>query len=136
VSARARKPAATEVPCNGCTLCCQREILPLHPEHGDKVSDYQVQRMAGRWVLAHKPNGDCIYLDRDKGCTIHNRRPAICREFDCRAMVRAIAARPYGLMARAQRMAGTDVCDRGRQLIRLEAEYEAMMPDDLKSGGE
>lgn len=35
--------------------------------------------------LECKPNGDCIYLG-EHGCTIYDRRPSICREFDCRVM--------------------------------------------------
>lgn len=33
--------------------------------------------------LKHRKNGDCIYLGRD-GCTIRERRPHLCRIFDCR----------------------------------------------------
>jgi hypothetical protein len=42
------------------------------------------QYAVGR-VLNRKPNGDCIYLD-DNGCTIHDRAPKVCREFDCRTL--------------------------------------------------
>jgi len=35
--------------------------------------------------LQHKENGDCIYLGKE-GCTIYDRRPQVCRKFDCRAM--------------------------------------------------
>ena len=33
--------------------------------------------------LKHHANGDCIYLG-DNGCTIHDNRLRVCREFDCR----------------------------------------------------
>jgi hypothetical protein len=61
----------------------------MHPECGDDPSQYATDEYEGRLILKHKDNGDCIYLDRAKGCTIHNHRPVICRELDCRALVDA-----------------------------------------------
>ncbi len=71
------------VPCEGCSECCQMDAVFIHPELGDKASEYQTEVYQGRYVLAHKENGDCVYLKRGKGCTIHDKRPAICRELDC-----------------------------------------------------
>lgn len=65
-------------------------MLMLHPECGDVVADYDTVAVAhpltgkASVMLRHQENGDCIYLDRESGCTIYERRPAICREFDCR----------------------------------------------------
>lgn len=87
------------VPCNGCTTCCQNELLFLHPEDGDNPAEYLTQRvlhpLTGRPGLAlkQKPNGDCMYLGIS-GCTIHDRAPAICREFDCRLFVASFGGRP------------------------------------------
>lgn len=81
------------VPCNGCTACCEHDLLILHPECGDDPAQYEtmavVNPITGQPALAlkHKPEGGCIYLERGKGCTIHDRAPAICREFDCRRFV-------------------------------------------------
>ena len=66
-------------------------MIILHPEKGDRVSDYQTvpcrNPLTGKpgHMLDHKPNGECIYLG-SSGCTIHGRAPLICREFDCRKM--------------------------------------------------
>ena len=65
----------------------------LHPERGDDVTAYELEP---QWfvnpttglrdrILKHKPDGSCIYLG-DNGCTIHDRAPVVCREFDCRLM--------------------------------------------------
>lgn len=81
------------VPCGTCNECCRGDAIFLHPEHGDDASLYQTELYQGRVILAHKTNGDCIYLDRALGCTIHDRRPTICREFDCRALVDAVGAK-------------------------------------------
>ena len=84
------------VPCNGCFACCRADLLFLHPEMGDRAGDYLTidakNPLTGRTgrALAHQENGDCVYLDRSKGCTIHARAPAICREFDCRRFVRSM----------------------------------------------
>lgn len=75
------------VPCGTCNECCRGDAIFLHPECGDDPSDYSTEMYQGRVILKHKPNGDCIYLDRAKGCTIHASRPAICRELDCRLML-------------------------------------------------
>lgn len=76
------------LPCDGCTVCCENnDQVFIHPEHGDKVGDYIVTPFYGRFVLAHAPNGDCIYLDRDVGCTIYDRRPSVCRTLDCRKVL-------------------------------------------------
>ena len=80
------------VPCNGCFACCHNDTLVLHPEMGDDATQYETYDIAHpitgepAKALRHKPNGDCIYLDRATGCTIHDRAPAICREYDCRKM--------------------------------------------------
>ena len=109
-----KRPKASKVPCGDCTLCCQGDLIFLHKEMGDRVSDYKVRRVSGFWVLQHKPDGDCVYLDREKGCVIHTRRPAICREFDCRGLVGAI-----GRMSETEKKKyfGSDVLARGRELI-------------------
>lgn len=87
------------VPCAGCTTCCQNEALVLHPEDGDDPSQYLTQAIVhpfkGTVVLAlqQKENGDCVYLGIG-GCTIWDRAPLNCREFDCRLFVAKFGGRP------------------------------------------
>jgi hypothetical protein len=74
------------VPCNGCTLCCQGDAIRLTKD--DNPKDYITEPhpyIDGELMLAHKPNGDCIYLD-ESGCTIHERTPSLCRSADCRSI--------------------------------------------------
>jgi len=79
----------TEVPCNGCIECCRSgQGLFLHPDQGDDVSSYRVRTATGSagetvFVLETTPKGACVYLG-ERGCTIYDRRPLICRSFDCR----------------------------------------------------
>lgn len=81
-----KKLPLKEVPCNGCTLCCQGDAIRLEVE--DRAEDYHTEphpRIPGALMLAHKPNGECIYLD-EHGCSIHGRAPSLCRIADCRAV--------------------------------------------------
>ena len=84
-----RSGSQTEVPCNGCTECCRsNQGLFLHPERGDDVESYQFRVVADRagnpvFLLATTPDGACVYLG-PSGCTIYERRPLLCRTFDCR----------------------------------------------------
>lgn len=73
------------IPCDGCIACCQDEIIFLKPEHGDRPQGYRCMIIDGKWALARKPNGDCTYLG-EGGCTIHERRPSVCRMTDCRRL--------------------------------------------------
>ncbi len=80
----------TEVACAGCTECCRsNQALVLHPENGDDVESYQFQVLKDRatgdpvFALATNDSGHCIYLGQT-GCTIYERRPYLCRSFDCR----------------------------------------------------
>ena len=82
----------SNVPCNGCTVCCRsRDLIVIHPEDGDVLADYDTQPIAHPFTgepahaLKHKPNGHCIYLT-DAGCSIHERAPAVCRGFDWRTL--------------------------------------------------
>ena len=79
---RRRRIKAHDVPCDGCVVCCQGDAVFIHPELGDRAADYETESYLGRLILAHKPNGDCVYLT-GAGCGIYARRPAICRELDC-----------------------------------------------------
>src|SRR5512140_1535583 len=81
-----RKQPFKDVPCNGCTLCCQGDAIRLEPE--DPVEEYQTEPhpyIPGALMLSHKPNGECIYLE-EHGCSIHGRAPSLCRVADCRAV--------------------------------------------------
>lgn len=111
------------VPCNGCTLCCQNDLLILHPELGDDATQYETVQVknpvTGKPAIAlkHKPEGGCIYLN-ENGCSIHGRAPAICQEFDCRQFYKNILEK-YSRKERRQLvksgLVGRDVIEAGRK---------------------
>lgn len=66
-----------------------RALMPLE-ELADAPPDFlQVCKQVGaRFAVAElsqHANGDCVYLG-DGGCTIYDRRPVVCRGFDCRRL--------------------------------------------------
>lgn len=82
----AGREVQADVPCAGCTACCRGEAVCLQP--GEDASQYETEEidhpLVGRvTVLKRKPDGSCCYLSGE-GCTIYDRRPALCRAFDCR----------------------------------------------------
>lgn len=93
-----------KVPCAGCSACCRHEIVPLVEEQGDKPETYDhddVKLPDGSIikVLKQNPDGSCVYLG-EKGCTIHDRAPAVCRWFDCRRYFLSVPRNERRVLAR------------------------------------
>lgn len=61
-------------------------------------------------MLAHKPNGDCLYLT-GVGCAIHESKPQQCREMDCRNIAERISVNT------ARKMRLLPVWRRGKELL-------------------
>jgi Fe-S-cluster containining protein len=82
-----------EVPCGNCQACCRRERVVLATGFGDDPNKYwcdvELINDSPQYVLAHKPNGDCVYLT-PKGCAIHDHAPYACQQFDCRRWINAV----------------------------------------------
>jgi len=91
-----------DVPCGTCHLCCKM----LTPLRDTEYSKYQWMWVQGRRALKRKPNGDCFYL-ADTGCSIHDRAPKVCQDFDCRKM--------------KNRDSGPMIYDRGQELLNASA---------------
>jgi putative zinc- or iron-chelating protein len=80
----------SSVPCDTCTECCKsNQGLFLYPDRGDEVELYRHRVVTDQatghpvFLLATEANGQCVYLGAS-GCTIYDRRPLLCRSFDCR----------------------------------------------------
>jgi Fe-S-cluster containining protein len=118
------------VPCGGCRLCCQGDAVFLHPDKGDDPRMYRTvvarHPLTGElgFMLAHKPDGTCIYLGAE-GCTIHGRAPVSCRIFDCRLMYLR-TDRPTRRRMVREGLLSADILVRGRELLAtLPAEERA-----------
>jgi hypothetical protein len=104
------------VPCNGCTLCCKGDAIRLTEE--DNLSNFLTEPhpfIQGALMLAHKPNGDCIYLN-ESGCGIHDSAPSLCRSTDCRSIALKY---DFDTAMQLHKMKRIDirVWDRGNELI-------------------
>lgn len=68
--------------CTGCAaICCRLEVLLMGdddvPEHLTSEDRW------GGWVMRRLDDGWCAAVDRNTmRCTIYERRPAICREYE------------------------------------------------------
>lgn len=101
-----------DVPCNGCRLCCQGVAAFLTDDELDQyewTTALQDGKVVGK-VLKWRDNGDCFYLG-DHGCTIHDRAPKACKDYDCRAVFKA-----YELDG-VQGMTSKEILERGRELL-------------------
>lgn len=109
------------VPCNGCTACCRNDFIALHPECGDDPRQYQCTLQYNPvtkkecWVLDRKEDESCVYLGPN-GCTIYDRAPTICREFDCRRMF-LLLDRATRRMSIRKGLMSKEVLDAGRKRL-------------------
>ena len=119
----------SQVPCNGCSACCRQHIVRLSAADEANLIFYQWREIGSTRVLKTAPNGDCIHLGT-AGCTIYDKRPEVCRSYDCRKHFsilsggeqRRFAGSALGLAARA-RLATLDADDHG-DLVRYAARGE------------
>jgi Fe-S-cluster containining protein len=104
--------------------CCKGDTIVLHPELGEEPATFDAypvpHPLTGEpaWVLRHKPNGDCIYLGEVGGvgrCTIYERRPVICRAFDCGLAFAKLSRAERRTLVRSG-VASRDVFDKGREV--------------------
>jgi len=109
------------VDCKGCgSLCCRGDKIVLHPEDGDDPSLYLTEAtrhdLTGERVLMlqHTDSGDCVYLGA-KGCTIWEKRPVICREFDCALFYLKLTKKQRRFAVRSGH-ADRAIFDRGKKL--------------------
>ena len=78
--------------CTRCGKCCtgepgfvwvsDDELVQIAQFRGDPVSEFEAvytRRAKGRRTLRERANGDCVFWDRARGCTIYAVRPAQCR---------------------------------------------------------
>jgi len=78
--------------CTMCGKCCtgepgfvwvtDEEVARLAAFRGDPEHEFlavYTRKSRGRRTLKEKANGDCVFYDREKGCTVYPVRPAQCR---------------------------------------------------------
>lgn len=84
--------AGLQFTCTRCGNCCTgepgnvwvspEELQAIANELDEPLEEVQAvyTRSAKRGIsLREKSNGDCVFFDREQGCTIYDQRPAQCR---------------------------------------------------------
>ncbi len=124
--------SAHPIECGACQKCCKSNPgIQILPEVGDDPDLYEgyTEVIQGQLLLKRQSNGDCIYLDSERGCTNYENRPSICRSFDCRRGYVHWMGR-----SRKERQAAK----KSGQLnpkVQLEGEKQLQRSLDLASGG-
>jgi uncharacterized protein len=78
--------------CTQCGHCCtgdpgyvwttDEELAKLAAFRGEPAKEFEAvytRRARGKRTLREKANGDCVFFERGKGCTVYPVRPAQCR---------------------------------------------------------
>ena len=73
------------VPCGACTACCYYPGVVVDEKRDRKRLAHLLTERSpeGELVLQRRPDGACVHLG-ERGCTVYEQRPAVCRTFDCR----------------------------------------------------
>lgn len=120
------------IPCDGCIQCCKNDQVILRPEDGDDLSLYEWEPIAsalypGRVSAALKRDpqtGHCMYLAAT-GCSIHDKRPAICRRYHCARTAKALEELPHYVRKALKRRGDVfdkELLERARDRLRLARE--------------
>ena len=105
------------VPCNGCTKCCHNDAVRILPHEDASRWQYEPHPyMIGALVLAHKPNGDCVYLG-ESGCTRQDDKPQMCHEMDCRLIAERVT-KSQAKRLHDQGRLRMEIWERGQELLR------------------
>lgn len=80
--------------CTRCGACCTgapgyvwvslEEIARLAEARQDSIADFArkyLRRVGDRLSLVERSNGDCVFWDSEKGCTVYETRPDQCRSW-------------------------------------------------------
>jgi uncharacterized protein len=78
--------------CTQCGACCtgapgyvwvnDEEIARLAEFRGLAIDEFGrrfVRRVGNRLSLVERPGGDCVFWDREQGCTVYQARPIQCQ---------------------------------------------------------
>jgi Fe-S-cluster containining protein len=78
--------------CTRCGKCCtgepgfvwvnDEELAAIAEQRGETIEEVKglyTRLVIKKRTLREKPNGDCVFYDREQGCTIYEVRPRQCR---------------------------------------------------------
>jgi Fe-S-cluster containining protein len=70
--------------CVQCGYCCQNMAVPF--DNAPDIAEWLIARgwkkvLAGERFTVYKLKHRCPHLDGANGCKVHNRKPAVCRNY-------------------------------------------------------
>lgn len=71
--------------CKGCGACCSHlsvELIPGKDDVPDYMTEFVKDYAVDVEVMKQRTDGRCIALGKDNICTIYNRRPQVCKDFE------------------------------------------------------
>ena len=84
--------AGLKFQCTRCGACCTgapgyvwvngEEIARLAAYRGESIAEFArkfLRQVGHRLSLIEKPGGDCIFYDKEAGCTVYSARPVQCQ---------------------------------------------------------
>ena len=124
-------PILEQWDCHGCTACCREttiqltpdDLARLHEQRWDQHPEYRGVRtvrratwFAGQPVLAHQPDGSCVFLTAAGRCRIHELHGPDAKPFMCRQFPLQIVTTDQSAFATVVRSCPSAAADRGRPL--------------------
>lgn len=76
-----QKAEDAEVPCGDCNVCCRSGYAIGWSPTDDPSLRWEVS--ADGYRVLEDNEGACVYL-QEGTCTVYDRRPLVCRSYDCR----------------------------------------------------
>jgi uncharacterized protein len=144
--------AEADVPCDGCTACCESsQFVLVEPDEHDTRAHIPNELLfpapgapEGSSVIPYDADGRCPML-RDDGCSIYAHRPRTCRAYDCRVLAAAgvdVGPEKPTIRRRVDRWrftfegdGGASSDERSAAAVRSAAGFLADHADELPHGG-
>ncbi len=130
--------------CHHCTACCRETTIPLSPEDLQRLRSQRwnqrpgfhgvatVRRSAwigGQTVLAHRPDGTCVFLTDQGRCRIHEEFGADAKPRMCQLFPLQIVVSDRGACATTRRSCPSAAADRGRPVEARLATLKRLLRD-------
>lgn len=144
--------AGQKFDCHGCTNCCRELVVHLTPVDCERI-DQQSWRaklgiepyviLRGERVLNHRPDGGCVFLQRDGRCRIHVEHGAGAKPLACRIYPFSIETQDGRVRAPIRfdcpsvaRNAGRPLARHRVEIAPLAGALEATQPELLTGGSD
>ena len=141
-------PIIEQWDCHHCTACCRETTIQLTADDLEKLAQQQwdqhpefrgirtVRRslaLGCAKVLAHKPDGSCVFLTQAGRCRIHEVFGADAKPFMCRQFPLQVVKTDREAIATVVRSCPSAAADRGRPVAEHLAFWTSLLGDEAAS---